>query len=200
MSQLLFARSEHTQSNTAESTHDISASNMTTTSCSDLNSNKITISRTTLIITLTIFIFTTLSSLLILCALLYRHHHRRKQNQEASSWGRRSRFIQVSEKQRDHMKEIDDEYSRQYRGVWNSAPVENPEMGSDSPIEIAERDRGVWEVASTPVLGPCGRKRVKEEVGGEKEVVGSRERERRGVIGRMSLFFDERVGVWMPKR
>lgn len=54
---------------------------------------------------------------------------------------------------------------------------ENPEMGSDSPLEMGTVER-VWEVPATNAKSGSGTRRDKAK----------------------SLFFDYGVGVWMPKR
>lgn len=75
-------------------------------------------------------------------------------------------------------KEVDDAYSRQYGpGCFLNPIPENPEMGSESPVEIGAVER-VWEVDGGTM---------------EKEV-GTRKSKGK------SLFFDYGVGVWMPKR
>lgn len=48
-------------------------------------------------------------------------------------------------------KEVDDSFSRKYTGVLVHETVENPEMGSDSPVEIGRRDSVVWEMPAVPV-------------------------------------------------
>ena len=78
--------------------------------------------------------------------------------------------------------EVDDSFSRQYSGVLTTV-VENPEMGSESPVEICERDPRVWELVGG---GSVRYGRFKAPV---------EEKEARG-----SLFFCRDLGVWMPKR
>lgn len=74
-------------------------------------------------------------------------------------------------------KEIDDQYSRQYSGCLTQEP-ENPEMGSDSPVELMLPER-CWEVPAIPAKTADKSKRKSKA---------------------MSLFFDSGVGMWMPKR
>lgn len=75
-------------------------------------------------------------------------------------------------------KEIDAQYSRQYSGCLAQEP-ENPEMGSDSPVEIMFPER-LCEAPAVPA-----------------RAAGPR-RERRKSRG-ISLFFSEGLGVWLPK-
>lgn len=81
-------------------------------------------------------------------------------------------------------KEVDDAYSRHYGPGCLINPIpENPEMGSDSPVEMGLVER-VWEVegktATAEVIAGKG-------AGGRKSQANS-------------LFFDHGVGVWLPKR
>jgi hypothetical protein len=75
-------------------------------------------------------------------------------------------------------KEVDNEYSRQYSGCLVNV-YENPELGSDSPVELMLPER-IWEVPAVP------RKPVEMD-----------QNQRRGKV--KSLFFDHGVGLWMPK-
>ena len=77
-------------------------------------------------------------------------------------------------------KEVDDAFSRQYSGCLVNEP-ENPEMGSDSPIELMMAER-IWEAPAVPATA-----KVQGRSGGRKSKAGS-------------LFFDSGFGVWMPKR
>lgn len=73
-------------------------------------------------------------------------------------------------------KEVDDSFSRQFQGCLVNEP-ENPEMGSDSPVEIGLVEERVWEVPATPAPAPA--------------VLGGKQK---------SLWFDEECGLWVPKR
>ena len=73
-------------------------------------------------------------------------------------------------------KQIDDEYSRQYSGCLYHEP-ENPEMGSDSPVEIMHPER-LCEAPAIPAQ--TAKNKSKSQ--------------------RMTLFFDRGIGVWLPKR
>ena len=74
-------------------------------------------------------------------------------------------------------KDLDQEYSRQYSGCLSQEP-ENPEMGSDSPVELMLPER-CWEVPATPA-------RAVENTQKKSKAT--------------SLFFDQGVGMWLPKR
>ena len=76
-------------------------------------------------------------------------------------------------------KGVDDEYSRQYKGCLNHEP-ENPEMGSDSPVELMLPER-CWEVPAIPARTADKDKNKRKSK-------------------TMSLFFDSGVGMWLPKR
>ena len=76
-------------------------------------------------------------------------------------------------------KEVDDAFSRQYSGCLVNEP-ENPEMGSDSPIELMMAER-IWEAPAVPAMA-----KVQGKSGGRSKVG--------------SLFFDSGIGVRMPKR
>lgn len=70
-------------------------------------------------------------------------------------------------------------FSRQYNGCLYNEP-ENPFMGSDSPVELMLPER-VWEVHAVPAM--------------PAKVV---EKDRRK--SKMSLFFDDTVGMWLSRR
>ena len=76
-------------------------------------------------------------------------------------------------------KEVDDTYSRQYSGCLAHEP-ENPEMGSDSPVEMMFAEPR--EVPAIPARSI--------------ERDGNRHKRKSGVE---SLFFDQRAGLWFPK-
>lgn len=148
-------------------------------SCSHLSDKELIISRTAFITSLTICIFITGLSLLALAILLYRETSRRRQLKVARTWGRQSRLGNRISMLR---KEVDDSFKRQYSGCLVNEP-ENPEMGSDSPIELMHSER-IWEAPAVPAA-------AKVQQGGH----GGR---RKSKVG--SLFFDHRMGLWMPKR
>ena len=142
--------------------------------CFELDAGKIVIDRKVLIIAICICVLITIASILGVAALLYREWNRRRQAKAAKAWGRKSRVEQRISLMR---KEIDNEYSRKYSGCMHQEP-ENPEMGSDSPIEIGLDDR-VWEAPAVPARAADNTKR-KSRV--------------------FSLFFDQAIGVWLPKQ
>lgn len=82
-------------------------------------------------------------------------------------------------------KEVDDSFKRQYSGCLVNIP-ENPEMGSDSPIELMHQER-IWEAPAVPAVPAAAKVHQGRNVGGRKSKVGS-------------LFFDHGIGLWMPKR
>lgn len=151
-----------------------------TTTCHQLSLDEMVVTRSTYIAILTVCVLTTVLSLSILAVLAIRVHTRHQSERAAKTWGRKSMFANRISVMR---KEVDDMYTRQYKGCWQSSVVENPEMGSDSPVELMLPER-VWEVPAVPATTAekNGRKSWKER----KE--------------RMSLFFDQGVGVWVPKR
>jgi hypothetical protein len=61
-------------------------------SCIQLNAGELIISRTTLIVTLTICIFITCLSLLFLIALTYRAWAHKRELKAAKAWGRKSKY------------------------------------------------------------------------------------------------------------
>ena len=144
--------------------------------CVELHSGNIVISKRTLIAAITICVLLTLLSMLAVAALLYREWARRREEQAAQKWGRKSRFNQRISEMR---KGVDDEYSRQYKGCLNHEP-ENPEMGSDSPVELMLPER-CWEVPAIPARTADKDKNKRKSK-------------------TMSLFFDSGVGMWLPKR
>lgn len=148
----------------------------TSTSCVLLAAGEIIISRTTFIIAITLCIFITSLSILGLAALIYRECIRRRQTKAAKAWGRKSTFDQRISLMR---KEVDMSFSRQYNGCLYNEP-ENPFMGSDSPVELMLPER-VWEVHAVPAM--------------PAKVV---EKDRRK--SKMSLFFDDTVGMWLSRR
>lgn len=87
-------------------------------------------------------------------------------------------------------KEVDDAYTRQYKGVWVSDVVENPEMGSDSPVEMSV-ERRVWEVPAVPAV-PSTFQRSDTAPAVPPKAAGRS-------AGRKSLWFDQVSGLWLPK-
>lgn len=145
--------------------------------CTELRDGDMVISRAHFIASITTCILTICLSLLAIAALLYREHYRRRQSRAAKVWGRQSRFNARTSVVGKACKAVDDTFSSQYRGCLISVQ-ENPEMGSESPAELMQADT-VWEV---PALPPKA---------SSKEERKSRAK---------SIFFDYRVGLWMPKR
>ncbi|KAK3718008.1 hypothetical protein LTR37_005434 [Vermiconidia calcicola] len=142
--------------------------------CLEFEGDNIVISRRTLIAAIAICGLFTCLSMLVVAALLYREWTRRRQVNAAKAWGRKSRFEHRISIMR---KEIDGEYSRQYSGYLQHEP-ENPEMGSDSPVELMLPER-VWEAPTAPARTTDKTKRKSKA---------------------MSLFFDQGIGMWLPKR
>ncbi|KAF2173820.1 hypothetical protein M409DRAFT_16090 [Zasmidium cellare ATCC 36951] len=145
-------------------------------SCIKLSDGELITSRTAFITSLTVCIFITGVSLLALTVLLYREINRRREIKAARTWGRQSRLGNRISMLR---KEVDDSFKRRYAGCLVNEP-ENPEMGSDSPVEIMHHER-VWEAPAVPAKVHQGRMNAR------KSKVGS-------------LFFDHGIGLWMPKR
>lgn len=76
-------------------------------------------------------------------------------------------------------KDIDDEYSRQFSGCLHHEP-ENPEMGSDDPVELGPGG-GLVEAPETTTTTATGTRHARRSKA-------------------MSLFFDQGLGMWLPKR
>ncbi|KAK4548939.1 hypothetical protein LTR36_008712 [Oleoguttula mirabilis] len=143
------------------------------TTCVELHDGEIVISRTTLITAITICIFITCLSILLICALLYRACARRRQAKAAKAWGRKSTYNhRISHMQ----KQLDQEYSRQYSGCLHN-DTENPFLGSDSPVELMLPER-IWEAPAVPAK-VAGKDRRKSKI---------------------SLFFDDAVGLWVSRK
>lgn len=141
--------------------------------CYQLQPNQMIISRTQFIVAITICTFVTSASILGLVAMMLREWTRKRESRDAKVWGRKSTYRQrISLMQ----KEIDDSYSRQYKGYWYNEP-ENPEMGSDSPVEIMTPER-VWEAPAVPAKTAVDRNKRRSK---------------------MSIFFDHGRGLWMAK-
>ncbi|KAI7299750.1 hypothetical protein KC315_g17487 [Hortaea werneckii] len=107
---------------------------------------KLVISRAAFIITLTVSIFFTLVSLLLVTALLYREWSRRRETARAKTWGRKSIYrnrISYAKKA------VDLEFSSQYSGCLVNVH-ENPEMGTDSPVEMGAEQRICREAPTVP--------------------------------------------------
>ncbi|KAK4947168.1 hypothetical protein LTR10_013939 [Elasticomyces elasticus] len=144
--------------------------------CTNLQDGELIISRTTFIVATTLCIFITTTSLLGLAIFAYREYARQRQTEEAKAWGRRSRYVNRISMAR---KQVDFSYSNQYGGCLVNIP-ENPELGPDGPVEIMEREN-LCEVPALPA-----------RAAGE----GRRDARRSRF---MSLFFDQGLGVWVPK-
>ncbi|UJO22193.1 uncharacterized protein CLAFUR5_09230 [Fulvia fulva] len=156
----------------------------TTSTCQSIRSDQIVLPKTAFIITLTLLSITTLLSLIALSLLLYRQFSRARQLERAKQWGRQSKFHESRGKRISLMrKEVDDSFTRQYSGVLTTVH-ENPEMGSDSPVEICERDPRIWEVGGGTVK--YGRVKTAQEKDAESRVG--------------SLYFCRDLRVWMPKK
>ncbi|KAI7500688.1 hypothetical protein KC367_g3467 [Hortaea werneckii] len=147
----------------------------TTPECPNFDDEgKLVISRATFIITLTISIFFTLVSLLLVTALLYREWSRRRETARAKTWGRKSIYrnrISYAKKA------VDLEFSSQYSGCLVNVH-ENPEMGTDSPVEIGAEQR-IWEAPAVPARTVPGK-----DVNKIKP----------------SLHCGDRAGYWMPHK
>jgi hypothetical protein len=147
--------------------------------CVLLKPDQLLIPRTTFIVAITLCVFITSLSIIGLTALLYREYARRIESNSARAWGRRS----IYNKRLSHArKEIDLSFRNQYSGCLVNMP-ENPELGSDSPVELMQAER-VWEAPAVPAqvatghAGGAGRQKRKSKI--------------------LSLFFDPKAGVWMP--
>ncbi|WPH00152.1 Hypothetical protein R9X50_00297500 [Acrodontium crateriforme] len=168
----LYAR---TQGENAISTNQTLANSTLTHfgTCHQLQRDQMIISRTNFIVAITICTFVTCASILGFIAMMMREYSRKRESRDAKVWGRKSTYRhRISAMQ----KEIDDSYSRQYKGYWYNEP-ENPEMGSDSPVEIMAPER-VWEAPAVPA----------------KTVMDKNKRR-----SKMSIFFDHGRGLWLAK-
>ncbi|KAK3669337.1 hypothetical protein LTR78_010799 [Recurvomyces mirabilis] len=148
------------------------------TTCITLQPGELVISRTSFIIALTLCIFITTASVITLLAFAYRNYRRRRETQQARAWGRRSVYNRRMSVVR---KEVDYFYSTKHGGCLVHVP-ENPELGSDEVVEIGDRER-LFEVPAEPA---------------KAALVGSLDRAKRKSRLK-SLFFDEKVGVWLSK-
>lgn len=157
--------------------------------CKHPRQGELIISRTGFIIVLTICVLLTLSSLLALSAIAWRTYTRRRQTREASAWGRKSTYLRRMSHfnrtdSRHHRislarKEVDRDFSNQYNGCLVNIP-ENPEMGSESPVEMMANHWGsVFEMPAPPT------KVMDQDFAGKKGT---------------TLVFNEAVGVWLPRR
>lgn len=141
--------------------------------CSVIPNDQIILPRTTFIVAITLCLFITCLSLLGLAVLIYREWDRKQQNQAAKSWARQTRLGRISLAR----KEIDAQYSRQFSGcLYND--TDNPFATSDSPVELEHHQR-VFEAPSVPVAAADRHKRRSKAI---------------------SLFWDQTVGIWIPKR
>lgn len=151
-----------------------SASGGTHSLCVELHGGNIVMSKTTLIAAFTICVLITCISMLAVAALLYREWARRREAKAAKQWGRKSR---VDQRISCIRKEIDNQYSAQYSGCLHQEP-ENPEMGSESPVEMMFPER----LCEAPAIAARTTNKNKRK------------------SQALSLFFDQGIGVWMPKR
>ncbi|KAI7563976.1 hypothetical protein KC316_g12658 [Hortaea werneckii] len=147
-----------------------------TPECPNLDDEgKLVISRATFIITLTVSIFFTLVSLLLVTALLYREWARRRETARAKTWGRKSIYrnrISYAKKA------VDLEFSSQYSGCLVNVH-ENPEMGTDSPVEMGAEQRICREAPTVPA-----------------RIATSRDVNK----NKRSLHCGDGAGFWMPKK
>lgn len=142
--------------------------------CVALHPGDRVISRTTFIATATTVAVITSLSLLGVCGVIYARWRRRRASRAARAWGRKSRYdARVSVMKRG----VDLSYSEQYRGCLVNAP-ENPYLRCLSPVELMPAER-VWEVPAEPARTAVGRAQRKS---------------------RLSVWFDQGRGVWLPKR
>ncbi|KAF2213645.1 hypothetical protein CERZMDRAFT_90501 [Cercospora zeae-maydis SCOH1-5] len=203
------------------SKHAILAARSAQAPCYEVQDHEIVISRATLIAVITISSVLTISSIVLFSVLLCRQWRRTRQNRNAKVWGRQSFYHHQDNKRISYAsKTVDDEFSRQYRGVLGTV-IENPEMGTDEPVEMGQGRGGeIWEVQGREWDIEKERLRPKFvdvdldlENGGEEgvtrkfEVVDGKVRPkvldsgaRATKMSRVSLFWSEAVGVWMPKR
>ena len=111
--------------------------------------------------------------MLAVAALLYREYARRREAQAAREWDRKTDVKQRISLMRN---EVDNHYSRQYSGCLYQEQ-ENPEMSSEGPVELMLDDR-ISEAPAIPARTANKNKRK----------------------SRVSLVFDQAVGMWLPKR
>ncbi|KAK4556205.1 hypothetical protein LTR86_006902 [Recurvomyces mirabilis] len=143
-----------------------------------LQPGELVISRTSFIIALTLCIFITTASVVTLLAFAYRNYRRRQETQQARAWGRRSVYNRRMSVVR---KEVDYSYSKKHGGCLVHVP-ENPELSSDGVVEIGDQER-LFEAPAVPA---------------KPAFAGSLDRAKRKSQFQ-SLFFDEKVGVWLSK-
>ncbi|KAF2763948.1 hypothetical protein EJ03DRAFT_332309 [Teratosphaeria nubilosa] len=146
----------------------------TTPSCANLP-GQITLPRATFIAVITVCTLLTSLSVLHLTISTYRAFARRREAQQAKIWGRNTTYKHRISLMR---KEIDQSYARQYSGCLVNV-IENPEMGSDSPVELMMEER-VWEAPAVPAAVSFN-----DDDGGRNS--------------RKSLFFDHGVGLWSTR-
>lgn len=117
-------------------------------------------------------------------------------------------------------KNIDDEFSRQYRGVLGTV-IEIQELGSDESVEMGRGRTGeAWKAQGRELEDEKEKLRPKfvdveldlergcdggvtrkfEVVNGKVRPKGSEGRAQASRMSRVSLFWSEAVGLWMPKR
>jgi hypothetical protein len=142
--------------------------------CATVDDDHIMISRSTLIITLTIAVFIVCVSILGLSVMLYREWHRQKQNRNARVQGRKSRYLHRISVMR---KEVDDSFSRQYTGCLQVEP-DNPFLQPRSPVELMYEER-VCEVPALPAATAVDQSRRKSRIS--------------------SLMYDATKGLWFHR-
>ncbi|KAH9819795.1 hypothetical protein Tdes44962_MAKER05195 [Teratosphaeria destructans] len=157
--------------------HRTDATTTTTPSCAPPPGH-ITLPRAPFIAAITLSALLTTLSLLHLTLSTYRAHARRREAQQATTWGRTSTYNRRLSLMRQA---IDQSYARQYSGCLVPA-IENPEMGSESPVELMLEER-VWEAPAVPAAAAAAPGSFKSGEGGRKP--------------RRSLFFDSAVGLWL---
>lgn len=114
-----------------------------------ISSDQITIRRSAFIAGVSICAIITTISLVAITFVAFREWRKRKQNQKAKAWARQTLFG-LNGRISMMKKEVDDSFSRQYKGVLIHETMENPEMGSESPVEIGRRDSMMWEMPAMP--------------------------------------------------
>ncbi|CAK1367252.1 hypothetical protein CB0940_10557 [Cercospora beticola] len=181
--------------------------------CYELQNHEIVISRATLIAVVVLCSILTISSIVLFSVLLCRKWRRSRESRNAEVWGRQS-FYRHQDNRRVSLarKDVDDEFSRQYRGVLGTV-VETQELGAESvAIERGTRVEA-WDDEKEKLRPKFvdveldlesgydeGVTRKFEVVAGKVRPKGSDGGARASTMSRVSLFWSEAVGVWMPKR
>jgi preprotein translocase subunit YajC len=142
--------------------------------CMNLRPGDFVVSRAGFIATIVVCALTILISWAALAMYIIRDHRRRREAKVAVQRSRKAHYAtRISMMQR----EIDASYGRQYSQCHQNPP-ENPFMCSDSPVELMLPER-VWEVPANPARLAANVKR--------KSMA-------------RSLFYDNTVNLWLPKR